>query len=367
MRIDALESASGPTSRVYGPSELLREVVRDLIRESTDNPLGSLSRKEVAPIIVRIVNAVERLARDPEASIELELSGRPRLYFRVIRRLNEKLLAHWQEVDGNAKPSAYLDCLASLRRLEQRLQGSTEESLEGRLAAPDAFDLLVELAHDLRSPLTSILFLSETVRKKTDDRLDDREKKQLGLIYSAALGLVSVANDVMELAQGEFADVREEPSSFSLGELMDQVAQMVRPMAEVKDVELRIEPPSADRYVGYPVALGRVFLNLTTNALKFSASGGWVALSARPAEGGSLEFSVQDTGRGLSNEAQKQLYQPLQKSKGRDGYFFSGSGLGLHIVRKLLESMDSTLDFETAPNQGTRFFFTLQLPRARDL
>ena len=129
-------------------------------------------------------------------------------------------------------------------------------------------------------------------------------------------------------------------------------------MAEEKGVEFRIEKPSYDRASGHRVALARVLLNLVTNALKFTDQG-YVELGAIRSSQSSIEYYVRDTGRGISPEAQKMLFQPFKKADHREGHFFSGSGLGLSIVRRLLRAMGSDLQLETRPDWGTRFHFVL--------
>jgi signal transduction histidine kinase len=105
-----------------------------------------------------------------------------------------------------------------------------------------------------------------------------------------------------------------------------------------------------------------VLLNLTTNAIKFTHEGGSVEVLADSVSRDAVEISVRDTGRGVSVEQQAQLFQPFQKSPGREGFFFAPSGLGLSIVRRLLEKMDSELIMESTVGQGTRFSFVLRLP-----
>jgi signal transduction histidine kinase len=127
---------------------------------------------------------------------------------------------------------------------------------------------------------------------------------------------------------------------------------------------VRWSGPPTDQRLGNPLALNRIILNLVTNALKFTDEGS-VEVAARVTSPTRVEFSVKDTGRGISDEAMATLYQPFRRSTaraGRSGYFFSGTGLGLAMVRKLLESQASELQFETAAGHGTRFFFELEMP-----
>ena len=170
----------------------------------------------------------------------------------------------------------------------------------------------------------------------------------------------------MELARGGDRLVDRDPAPFSVAEIFESVRDVVEPIAAEKGLALRLEPPTTDHRVGHPMALSRVLLNLTTNALKFTDDGS-VTLSAVASGRHAVEFSVADTGRGISPEALEHLYQPFRRSGAHDGYAFSGTGLGLAICRKLVEAMGSTLEVETVADQGTRFHFVLDLPPANQL
>jgi signal transduction histidine kinase len=202
--------------------------------------------------------------------------------------------------------------------------------------------------------------MAETLRSGHSGEINDLQRTQLGLIYSAALGMTTVVNDIMELARMG-ADVGDEPERhFSIREVLETVVRTVRPMAEEKGVEIRLSSPEHDRVRGHDVALSRVLLNLVTNGLKFTEEG-WVEISARHVAQHRVEFAVEDTGRGISPENQRVLFRPFRKAVDRKGSFFSGSGLGLTIARRLVRSMDSELEFETEEGRGTRFHFEVEL------
>jgi signal transduction histidine kinase len=125
-----------------------------------------------------------------------------------------------------------------------------------------------------------------------------------------------------------------------------------------------MELPATDFRVGYPVALSRVLLNLTTNALKFTSEG-YVELKGEQGQGSTVVFSVHDTGRGIPPQAMLTLFEPFRRRQKQGEYAFSGAGLGLSICRKLVEAMRSNLRVETSPGEtGTRFYFELDLPFA---
>ena len=192
-------------------------------------------------------------------------------------------------------------------------------------------------------------------------------RRQIGIIYSAALGLVGMASDMIEMAKGGQRLPELEAVPFSVNEVLRSVHDLVRPTAEEKRLELKVSGVSAEHRIGHPLPLSRVLLNLATNALKFTQDGR-VELAARIVEGSRIEFSVQDTGPGVAEDALDTLYQPFRRQANREsGFAFSGTGLGLAICRRLVHAMGSELELQTAPGWGSRFSFEVELPPASAL
>jgi len=232
------------------------------------------------------------------------------------------------------------------------------DNLAACLSGSSGLELVVEMAHDLRSPLTSILFLAEALQRGP---VSDAQRRELRLIYSAALSLCTTASDVLELARGgkRLTDLRPQP--FSVRDVLVSVRDMVLPLASEKGLEVRLVHPVPERRVGCARPLARALLNLATNAVKFTQQG-YVEIAARPLDATCLEFSVQDTGPGIEPDELRVLYQPFRKAPIAAHHYFSSSGLGLAICRKLVAAMGSQLRVETRPGWGTRFSMQLELP-----
>lgn len=260
-------------------------------------------------------------------------------------------------------PVQLLHVLHAIERVGEHLEADWSQHFTDRLAAPDGLELVVEVAHDLRSPLTSILFLAETLQRGRSGPVNPVQERQLGLIYSAAFGLSSVASDVIELARGGDRLVDLDPIPFSVTDILESVRDIVQPIAEEKNLTVKLTAPEGDFRIGHPVALSRVLLNLTTNALKFTAEG-FVEVTALQRTARCIEFSVRDTGRGIPPQSMATLFEPFRRRQKPGEYAFSGSGLGLSICRKLVEAMGSVMQVDTSPGYGTRFYFLLDLPPA---
>jgi len=316
--------------------------------------------------IVAAVLAAIALAADRDRAryvSELVPRASPALTLRLLDRLRAEVVRGFQEAPALAASSQILRTLGALERVREAIQPDTARQLASHLVGPRGLDLLVEIAHDLRSPLTSILFLSETLQRGQSGAVNEIQHRQLGLIYSAALGLSSLVSDAIELVHSGDRLVDDLPTPFSVAQTLEAVRDMVRPMAEEKGLSVRILPPADDHRLGHPVAVSRVLLNLTCNALKFTERG-FVEVVAQARTGSLLELSVRDTGNGIDPQALTRFYQPFRRTAGGRGVTFSGTGLGLSICRKLIEAMGSRLEVETRPGWGTRFHFALDLQPA---
>jgi signal transduction histidine kinase len=374
-RANAPSDASASTDALV---HLLRSLATSVIEAWPETGLAGRDalRAEVDLLEAWVREPAALAHSDPANDLEDEGGDDPStstgdvvLQRRLLEALRVECLHRWSEA-GQERPlpeaATHLELLARLEARARATLPRDARDVASRLADPDGFELLLEVAHDLRSPLTSVSFLAETLRGGFSGPVSDQQRHQLGLIYSAALAMQAVVTDVMDLAR-HGADVLDEPPvPFSLAEVFANVERMVAPIAEVKGLELRLSTGDPDHVVGRPLALGRILLNLATNGLKFTDEG-YVELAARRVGRDEVELSVRDTGRGVDSHSQGSLFEPFRKSRDRPGSYFSGSGLGLSIVRRLVHALDSELMLETAPEWGTRFHFTVRMPEASDI
>ena len=251
--------------------------------------------------------------------------------------------------------------LDGIERVQLAVERDAIQTFREQTAGPSGMDLLVEVAHDLRSPLTSILFLAETLRAGRGRPLEPAQERQLKLIYTAAFELSSLANDLTELAQGGEQLLERDPVPFAIGNVLASVRDIVQPIAEEKGLEVRLETSGADRRVGHPAALGRVLLNLVSNALRCTDHG-FVEASAHNLSDTRIEFAVRDTGPGVPDEVIASLFQPFDAHRLARSRAFSSSGLGLAICRRLVTAMGGELKVRSAQDRGSCFYFALELP-----
>ena len=285
---------------------------------------------------------------------------------RMLERLRRSFLEHAEAPDVRTEADDVVRIMRAIEQVQDAIDLDAAHRFASRLTGQDAQQLVVEMAHDMRSPLGSILILAERLRGGAGGDLTPIQQRQLGLVYSAAFGLSSLAGDVIELARGGTTLVDTEAIPFSVSDVLQSIMDILRPMAEEKRLEMKATGPSADARIGHPSALNRVLLNLATNAIKFTNTGS-VVVSTSELDRSRIEFSVQDTGRGIPDHVMGSLFEAFRQRQTPGDYAFSSAGLGLSICQKLVRAMGGELHVATELEKGTRFYFTLDLAQPEQL
>lgn len=273
-----------------------------------------------------------------------------------VDRLRSHLVRELSTCDG-IEGRDVIRVMELLEQLSEAWKQTDRGRFMARLTGSESASAVVAIAHDIRSPLSSILILLESLRRGRFAARDPITERQLGLIYGATQGLATLASDLIDAARG---DERPEGEArpFSIAETVQSVVSIVRPIAEEKGLELRVEHRATDARLGYGAPLHRVLLNLTSNALRYTDIGS-VTVGCRDISRSSVEFWVRDTGGGLPPSVQQTLFDAFRPEQ--IALRFSSSGLGLATVRALLSAMGSTLRVDTSPETGTTLSFELEL------
>jgi signal transduction histidine kinase len=260
-------------------------------------------------------------------------------------------------VTADLNANEVVGTLIKLDEAEDAWRRTDRGKFISRLTGADCADAVVAIAHDIRSPLCSILLLVDALRRAEKTSPNAIRERQLGLIYGAAFGLSTTVSNLIGAARGDGL-VQGQPMPFSVSETMHSVSTIVQPMCEEKGIPLGVEFPENDARVGHASAIQQALLNLASNALRYTDAGS-VAMGCSELSPDRVEFWVEDTGPGIPDEVLERLCYgfPPEGVKLR----FSSAGLGLAIVRTLVEAMGSTLQVDTS-SEGTRFSFVLSLP-----
>jgi signal transduction histidine kinase len=273
-------------------------------------------------------------------------------------RLEDEVLALWRS--GNSSPAQVLETVDRLRRVRAAIERRFQDLPGAPLVGLDGLEFLIEFVHDIRSPLSSVQLLADRLQQGWSGPVTPLQQRQLRLIYAATHALTTVTGNALQMTR-EWNQLEEpEARPFSVTRLLSEVQDIVRTLAVLKGLEVTFIRPDMDRRLGHPIELQRILLNLVTNALKFTRTGS-ITVSVTDQPDDRVEFAVQDTGPGIDEAVQDTLFQPFRHVAG-DRATFSATGLGLAITQRLVRALGGQLEYETAADKGTRFYFILDLP-----
>jgi two-component system, sensor histidine kinase and response regulator len=259
------------------------------------------------------------------------------------------------------------------RSLEAKVVERTRDLEAERDRADEASrgksEFLANMSHEIRTPINAVMgFTALALRTQ----LDARQRGYLQKIETASAGLLRIVNDLLDFSKIEAGKVELEHVPFRLSEVTTTVLGYVSTLAEQKGLELLVDmgadvPPN---WVGDPLRLGQILINLCSNAVKFTASGEVelrVIMTARQERVGRLLFAVRDTGIGLTADQSARLFQAFMQADTSTTRRFGGTGLGLVISQRLTELMQGRIWLESTPGLGTTFFVEVELEMAGDL
>lgn len=232
-----------------------------------------------------------------------------------------------------------------------------------RIAEAQRVNALLRVSHDLRNPINGIVGLCASLRQR---ELDGPTLRLVGSIESAAQGMGALAQDLLDHGQLERGKLGLRPRSVALGANLRDFAAQYQARAEARGLVFRLQVDSnlPDLVKVDVDRLQQVLGNLLGNALKFTTSGHvglQLRVMARDGQRAEIEFTVDDSGAGISAEELKRLFRPFEKGEHGEQHR-SGAGLGLSISQELVTLMGGRIEASSQPGRGTRFVFRLQLP-----
>jgi len=221
-------------------------------------------------------------------------------------------------------------------------------------------DFLATMSHELRTPLHSILGFSD-VLMASGGQLNEKQARWVANIKGSGQQLLSLINDILDLAKIEAGKMEVRPEELSIPEFCESQITMLRPQAEKKNLDLRTQYDSALPLVDQDAAkLRQILSNLLSNAIKFTPEGGRVLLKAQ-ADGNDILLTVTDTGVGIAPEDQEAVFEKFRQSGNPLTREHEGTGLGLSIVRELCKLLDGDVSLKSELGRGSTF--TVRLPQ----
>lgn len=302
-----------------------------------------LPRIEASQILARVEELRASIRTDIADSAVDELQRQNKDLIEVLAELEEKRTALEVANDKLAQSNA------ELQEANTRLRELSDMKEE----------FLALTTHDLRSPLTVI---SGVINFFTSGRLGElspEQKKMVAMMERNTHNLIELINDLLDASKLEAGSMRMEATEIDLARFAREVCEPFESLAREKEIKLTIELPTeipcvrADRS-----KLRRIFINLLSNALKFTLSGGSVHIGARHEEG-FVRVSVKDTGVGIAPDDLQRLFDKYEQTRNRATRGEKGTGLGLYIAKQLVELQGGAIEIQSTPGIGSEFSFTV--------
>lgn len=251
------------------------------------------------------------------------------------------------------RQAAYIQSLLSYQK---QLKESNEEAQRANQAKSR---FLSHMSHDIRTPINGIMGMAERIRKNEQD--PELIDSCLQKIDSASAHLLSLLNDVLDMSELEYGEVRLEHKPFDLNAELLRTRQIIEDQPNEKNTVFSLNTSvSHPKLLGSPMHLRRILLNLISNAQKYNKPNGQINLTVKEISSNGtqaeIQFLVSDTGIGMSREfVQKQLYQPFVQENDNVRTVYQGTGLGMAIVHNLIKMMNGTIEVESTIGVGTTF------------
>jgi len=311
--------------------------------------------------------------------VEAVLAGEPQRFERLAHGAGDRSAITWVHFAPDRRGGevqgffVLITDISEIKQTEAQLQALNDALTEARDRADAAnrakSAFLANMSHEIRTPMNAIIGLTHLLQQ---DLPTPQAQERLGKLSGAAQHLLEVINDILDLSKIESGKLVLEEQPIALHELLGRCCDLVAERARDKGLELVISLDNLPAEVrGDATRLSQALLNLLSNAIKFTDKGS-VCLNARllstTPEATVLQFEVSDTGVGITPQAQDRLFQVFEQGDSSTTRRYGGTGLGLAITRRLIEMMGGEIGVDSAPGQGSRFWFTARLqagPMAR--
>ncbi|MCB2004280.1 MAG: PAS domain S-box protein [Rhodoferax sp.] len=266
-------------------------------------------------------------------------------------------LSPMETEEGPFVSSAIRD-VTERKRFEQALRDKNMQ-LEDAARIKDRF--LATMSHELRTPLNAVIGFTGTLLMELPGTLNAEQKRQLGLVQSSADHLLSLINDLLDLAKLDDNSKELQWEPVDCRRLLEELSATYLPQALQKGLAFDLHLPDGPLQLFTDHrALRQILINLVGNAIKFTR-GGRVGLLLEPGSATSpWVFQVQDTGAGIAAQDQQRLFQAFSRLEAAERDAIEGTGLGLHLSRRLAQALGGTLELQSALGRGSTF--TLALP-----
>ena len=260
----------------------------------------------------------------------------------------------------------FLSDLFYMLYLNKRLQITARKAESANKAKTD---FLSTMSHDIRTPMNAIIGLTSIAEKNTGD--EESTKESLRKIGLASNHLLTLINDILDISKVESGNLKLSPLTFSIVETVENLVNISQPMIKEKNIDFSFHINQMEKEYIYTdqLRLNQIFINILSNAIKYTEPGGRVGVNLREEESAipgciRLTYVVEDTGIGMSPEFMESMYTPFSRQVDSRVNSIQGTGLGLAITKQMVELLGGTIDCQSEQGKGTTFTVALDIPIA---